>query len=207
MPVVQDHTLLWLTVSAEMWLTTHLPIVCWKVWFNQLDAVFWSDFARISALQWCGYSFSAVSNALLFVGIKEIWCVYCLATSVVFVCPICLIFLSSLPLFLFKIELEEQRRTGRGRAKESKRKRKNHRGGSGDGARERSLDASESKKTCPLSLSRSPHLPTQTSPEVLAFLSVSGNSNMCKWKFLWDKHFNIFFLFDRFCDEVNAGAV
>uniref|UniRef100_A0A671W4Y9 [histone H3]-trimethyl-L-lysine(4) demethylase n=1 Tax=Sparus aurata TaxID=8175 RepID=A0A671W4Y9_SPAAU len=78
------------------------------------------------------------------------------------------------------IQLEEQRRTGRGRAKESKRKRKNHRGGSGDGARERSLDASESKKTCPLSLSRSPHLPTQTSPEVLAFLSVSGNSNMCK---------------------------
>ncbi|XP_030278498.1 lysine-specific demethylase 5C isoform X1 [Sparus aurata] len=68
---------------------------------------------------------------------------------------------------LIQIELEEQRRTGRGRAKESKRKRKNHRGGSGDGARERSLDASESKKTCPLSLSRSPHLPTQTSPEIL----------------------------------------
>uniref|UniRef100_A0A671W6Z0 [histone H3]-trimethyl-L-lysine(4) demethylase n=1 Tax=Sparus aurata TaxID=8175 RepID=A0A671W6Z0_SPAAU len=78
------------------------------------------------------------------------------------------------------IQVSKQRRTGRGRAKESKRKRKNHRGGSGDGARERSLDASESKKTCPLSLSRSPHLPTQTSPEVLAFLSVSGNSNMCK---------------------------
>ncbi|XP_036960215.1 lysine-specific demethylase 5C isoform X3 [Acanthopagrus latus] len=68
---------------------------------------------------------------------------------------------------LIQIELEEQRRTGRGRAKDSKRKRKNHRGGSGEGARERSLDASESKKTCPLSLSRSPHLPAQTSPEIL----------------------------------------
>ncbi|KAM8754570.1 lysine-specific demethylase 5C isoform 2-T2 [Acanthopagrus schlegelii] len=66
---------------------------------------------------------------------------------------------------LIQIELEEQRRTGRGRAKDSKRKRKNHRGGSGEGARERSLDASESKKTCPLS--RSPHLPAQTSPEIL----------------------------------------
>uniref|UniRef100_A0A8C2XAE6 [histone H3]-trimethyl-L-lysine(4) demethylase n=1 Tax=Cyclopterus lumpus TaxID=8103 RepID=A0A8C2XAE6_CYCLU len=58
---------------------------------------------------------------------------------------------------LIQIELEEQRRTSRGRAKDSKRKRKGHRGGIGDGAGERSLDASESKKTCPLS--PSPQLP------------------------------------------------
>uniref|UniRef100_A0A8C2XAS9 [histone H3]-trimethyl-L-lysine(4) demethylase n=1 Tax=Cyclopterus lumpus TaxID=8103 RepID=A0A8C2XAS9_CYCLU len=64
------------------------------------------------------------------------------------------------------IQLEEQRRTSRGRAKDSKRKRKGHRGGIGDGAGERSLDASESKKTCPLS--PSPQLPVQTNPEVTA---------------------------------------
>ncbi|KAM6928895.1 lysine-specific demethylase 5C isoform 1-T1 [Lycodopsis pacificus] len=64
---------------------------------------------------------------------------------------------------LIQIELEEQRRTNRGRAKDSKRKRKGHRGG--DGAGERSLDASESKKTCPLS--PSPRLPVQTNPEIL----------------------------------------
>uniref|UniRef100_A0A3B4VQR3 [histone H3]-trimethyl-L-lysine(4) demethylase n=1 Tax=Seriola dumerili TaxID=41447 RepID=A0A3B4VQR3_SERDU len=69
---------------------------------------------------------------------------------------------------LIQIELEEQRRTSRGRAKDSKRKRKSHRGGSGEGAGERSLDASESKKTCPLSHSPSPHLPVQTHPEVTA---------------------------------------
>ncbi|XP_040008024.1 lysine-specific demethylase 5C isoform X1 [Xiphias gladius] len=68
---------------------------------------------------------------------------------------------------LIQIELEEQRRTSRGRAKDSKRKRKSHRGGSGEGAGERSLDASESKKTCPLSHSPSPHLPAQTHPEIL----------------------------------------
>ncbi|XP_031700179.1 lysine-specific demethylase 5C isoform X2 [Anarrhichthys ocellatus] len=66
---------------------------------------------------------------------------------------------------LIQIELEEQRRTNRGRAKDSKRKRKGHRGGSGDRAGERSLDASESKKTCPLS--PSPRLPVQTNPEIL----------------------------------------
>lgn len=143
-----------------------------------------------------------------FVGIKEIWCFYCLATSVVFVCPTCLIFLSSLPLFLFKIELEEQRRTGRGRAKESKRKRKNHRGGSGDGARERSLDASESKKTCPLSLSRSPHLPAQTSPEVLVcFFQFLETQIFANESFFEINILTFFFLFDRFCDKVNAGAV
>ncbi|XP_019110300.1 lysine-specific demethylase 5C isoform X1 [Larimichthys crocea] len=72
---------------------------------------------------------------------------------------------------LIQIELEEQRRTGRGRAKDSKRKRKSHRGGGsggeGAGAGEGSLDASESKKTCPLSHSPSPYLPVQTNPEVL----------------------------------------
>ncbi|XP_070765768.1 lysine-specific demethylase 5C [Enoplosus armatus] len=68
---------------------------------------------------------------------------------------------------LIQIELEEQRRTSRGRAKDSKRKRKSHRGGSGDGAGERSLDASESKKTCPLSHNPSPHLPVQAHPETL----------------------------------------
>lgn len=68
---------------------------------------------------------------------------------------------------LIQIELEEQRRTSRGRAKDSRRKRKGHRGGSGDGAGERSLDASESKKTCPLSHSPSHHLSVQTHPETL----------------------------------------
>ncbi|KAL7398186.1 hypothetical protein ABVT39_005739 [Epinephelus coioides] len=68
---------------------------------------------------------------------------------------------------LIQIELEEQRRTSRGRAKDSKRKRKSHRGGSGEGARERSLEVSESKKTCPLSHSPSPQLPAQTYPEIL----------------------------------------
>ncbi|XP_053173678.1 lysine-specific demethylase 5C isoform X1 [Scomber japonicus] len=68
---------------------------------------------------------------------------------------------------LIQIELEDQRRTSRGRTKDSKRKRKSHRGGSGDGAGARSLDASESKKTCPPSHSPSPHLPAQIHPEVL----------------------------------------
>ncbi|XP_054464440.1 lysine-specific demethylase 5C isoform X2 [Anoplopoma fimbria] len=68
---------------------------------------------------------------------------------------------------LIQIELEEQRRTSRGRAKDSKRKRKSHRGGTGDGAGERSLDASESKKTCPLSHSPPTQLPVQTNPEIL----------------------------------------
>uniref|UniRef100_A0A3B5B5X9 [histone H3]-trimethyl-L-lysine(4) demethylase n=1 Tax=Stegastes partitus TaxID=144197 RepID=A0A3B5B5X9_9TELE len=69
---------------------------------------------------------------------------------------------------LIQIELDEQRRTSRGRAKDSKRKRKSHRGGSGEGAGERSLDVSESKKTCTLSHSPSPHRPVQTHPEVTA---------------------------------------
>ncbi|KAM3618122.1 uncharacterized protein V6R79_015908 [Siganus canaliculatus] len=68
---------------------------------------------------------------------------------------------------LIQIELEEQRRTGRGRAKDSKRKRKSHRGGSREAAGEMSLDASESKKTCPLSFSTSPHLPAQVHSEIL----------------------------------------
>uniref|UniRef100_UPI0037E9243F lysine-specific demethylase 5C isoform X3 n=1 Tax=Semicossyphus pulcher TaxID=241346 RepID=UPI0037E9243F len=66
---------------------------------------------------------------------------------------------------LIQIELDEQRRTGRGRPKDSKRKRKGHRGGGGEGAGGRSLDASESKKTCPVSRSPFPHLPVQTHPE------------------------------------------
>ncbi|KAM9855877.1 lysine-specific demethylase 5C isoform 2-T2 [Aulostomus maculatus] len=66
---------------------------------------------------------------------------------------------------LIQIELEEQRRTSRGRTKDSKRKRKSHRGG--EGAAASSLDASESKKTCPLSHSPSPHLPVQVHPEIL----------------------------------------
>ncbi|XP_028266177.1 lysine-specific demethylase 5C isoform X2 [Parambassis ranga] len=63
---------------------------------------------------------------------------------------------------LIQIELEEQRQMGRGRAKDTKRKRKGHRGGRGEGTGERSLDASESKKTCP-----SPHPSVQTGPEIL----------------------------------------
>ncbi|CAJ1084669.1 lysine-specific demethylase 5C isoform X3 [Xyrichtys novacula] len=66
---------------------------------------------------------------------------------------------------LIQIELDEQRRTSRGRPKDSKRKRKGHRGGVGEEAGGRSLDASESKKTCPLSRSPFPHLPVQTHPE------------------------------------------
>ncbi|KAM6981511.1 lysine-specific demethylase 5C isoform 1-T1 [Tautogolabrus adspersus] len=66
---------------------------------------------------------------------------------------------------LIQIELEEQRRTGRGRPKDAKRKRKGHRSGVGEGAGGRSLDASESKKACPLSHSPFPHLPVQTHPE------------------------------------------
>ncbi|XP_037629271.1 lysine-specific demethylase 5C isoform X2 [Sebastes umbrosus] len=68
---------------------------------------------------------------------------------------------------LVQIELEEQRRTSRGRTKDSKRKRKSHRGVSGEGAGERSLDASESKKTCPISHGPFPQLPVQTYPQIL----------------------------------------
>lgn len=101
----------------------------------------------------------------------KISCVYCFGTFLVrFVHFSCLLSNISV-LSLSQIELEEQRRTGRGRAKDSKRKRKSHRGGSGEGAGERSLDASESKKTCPLSHSPSPHLPVQTNPEVTTCLS------------------------------------
>ncbi|KAL3974779.1 hypothetical protein ACER0C_023405 [Sarotherodon galilaeus] len=64
---------------------------------------------------------------------------------------------------LIQIELEEQRRAGRGRTKDSKRKRKSNRGGSGDGG-QRSLDASETKKTCPF---RHTSSPVQTHPEIL----------------------------------------
>ncbi|XP_031594762.1 lysine-specific demethylase 5C isoform X2 [Oreochromis aureus] len=64
---------------------------------------------------------------------------------------------------LIQIELEEQRRAGRGRTKDSKRKRKSNRGGSGDGG-QRSLDASETKKTCPF---RHTPSPVQTHPEIL----------------------------------------
>uniref|UniRef100_A0A3Q4GWX5 [histone H3]-trimethyl-L-lysine(4) demethylase n=1 Tax=Neolamprologus brichardi TaxID=32507 RepID=A0A3Q4GWX5_NEOBR len=58
--------------------------------------------------------------------------------------------------------LKNKRRAGRGRTKDSKRKRKSHRGGSGDGG-QRSLDASETKKTCPF---RHTPSPVQTHPEV-----------------------------------------
>ncbi|XP_030588907.1 lysine-specific demethylase 5C isoform X2 [Archocentrus centrarchus] len=68
---------------------------------------------------------------------------------------------------LIQIELEEQRRTSRGRAKESRRKRKSHRGDSGEGTGQRSLDASETKKTCPFRHTSSPHVPVQTHPEIL----------------------------------------
>ncbi|KAM8830696.1 lysine-specific demethylase 5C isoform 1-T1 [Synchiropus picturatus] len=57
---------------------------------------------------------------------------------------------------LIQIELEEQRRNSRSRNKDSKRKRKSHRAGRGDEAGVPSLDASESKKTCPPPLSTSP---------------------------------------------------
>ncbi|XP_074499617.1 lysine-specific demethylase 5C isoform X2 [Sebastes fasciatus] len=68
---------------------------------------------------------------------------------------------------LIQIELEEQRRTSRGRTKDSKRKRKSHRGVTGEGTGERSLDASESKKTCPISHGPFPQLPVQTYPQIL----------------------------------------
>ncbi|XP_063748483.1 lysine-specific demethylase 5C [Eleginops maclovinus] len=68
---------------------------------------------------------------------------------------------------LIQIELIEQRRSSRGRAKDSKRKRKSHRGGSGEGAGGRSLDSSESKKTCTLKHSTPPQLPVHTNPEIL----------------------------------------
>lgn len=87
-----------------------------------------------------------------------------------------------LVLSLCQIELEEQRRTSRGRAKDSRRKRKGHRGGSGDGAGERSLDASESKKTCPLSHSPSHHLSVQTHPEVIC-LAFDLSKFMTWWDF------------------------
>uniref|UniRef100_A0A672JII1 [histone H3]-trimethyl-L-lysine(4) demethylase n=1 Tax=Salarias fasciatus TaxID=181472 RepID=A0A672JII1_SALFA len=54
----------------------------------------------------------------------------------------------------------------RGRAKDSKRKRKSHKGVGGDGAGERSLDGSQSKKSCPVSQSAPPHVPIQIHPEV-----------------------------------------
>uniref|UniRef100_A0A3Q2WLJ0 [histone H3]-trimethyl-L-lysine(4) demethylase n=1 Tax=Haplochromis burtoni TaxID=8153 RepID=A0A3Q2WLJ0_HAPBU len=60
------------------------------------------------------------------------------------------------------LENKVTRRAGRGRTKDSKRKRKSHRGGSGDGG-QRSLDASETKKTCPF---RHTPSPVQTHPEV-----------------------------------------
>ncbi|XP_061909452.1 lysine-specific demethylase 5C isoform X2 [Entelurus aequoreus] len=62
---------------------------------------------------------------------------------------------------LIQIKLEEQRLSSRGRPKDSKRKRKSHRGGSGEENGILSLDASDSKKSCPLTLSPSPHLPVQ----------------------------------------------
>uniref|UniRef100_A0A3Q2ZY42 [histone H3]-trimethyl-L-lysine(4) demethylase n=1 Tax=Kryptolebias marmoratus TaxID=37003 RepID=A0A3Q2ZY42_KRYMA len=65
------------------------------------------------------------------------------------------------------IQLEEQRRTRRVRPKESKRKRKGHRGGSGEEAGEKSHDVLQSKKTCPLKLSPSAHLPVETHTEVI----------------------------------------
>ncbi|XP_046896383.1 lysine-specific demethylase 5C isoform X1 [Hypomesus transpacificus] len=69
---------------------------------------------------------------------------------------------------LIQIELQEQKGAGRGgRAKDSKRKRKSHRGDSGGEGGPRSQDASESKKTRPLSHTPSPHLPVQTPPEIL----------------------------------------
>ncbi|XP_029974439.1 lysine-specific demethylase 5C isoform X1 [Salarias fasciatus] len=68
---------------------------------------------------------------------------------------------------LIQIELEEQRRVSRGRAKDSKRKRKSHKGVGGDGAGERSLDGSQSKKSCPVSQSAPPHVPIQIHPEIL----------------------------------------
>ncbi|XP_037540724.1 lysine-specific demethylase 5C isoform X2 [Nematolebias whitei] len=68
---------------------------------------------------------------------------------------------------LIQIELDEQRRTRRARPKESKRKRKGHRGSSGEGSGEKSLDVSQSKKTCPLTLSPSAPLPVKTHPEML----------------------------------------
>ncbi|XP_061626813.1 lysine-specific demethylase 5C isoform X2 [Phyllopteryx taeniolatus] len=53
---------------------------------------------------------------------------------------------------LIQTDLEEQRRSSRGRTKDSKRKRKSHRGGGGDaeGGGAAPLDASDSKKSCPL---------------------------------------------------------
>uniref|UniRef100_A0A669E0R6 [histone H3]-trimethyl-L-lysine(4) demethylase n=1 Tax=Oreochromis niloticus TaxID=8128 RepID=A0A669E0R6_ORENI len=60
------------------------------------------------------------------------------------------------------LENKVTRRAGRGRTKDSKRKRKSNRGGSGDGG-QRSLDASETKKTCPF---RHTPSPVQTHPEV-----------------------------------------
>nr|XP_057906576.1 lysine-specific demethylase 5C isoform X1 [Doryrhamphus excisus] len=68
---------------------------------------------------------------------------------------------------LIQIELEEQRRSSRGRAKDSKRKRKSHRGGSGEGTGVGPLDESDPKKSCPLSLGPSPHLPAQVHTESL----------------------------------------
>ncbi|XP_029012780.1 lysine-specific demethylase 5C isoform X2 [Betta splendens] len=68
---------------------------------------------------------------------------------------------------LIQIALEEQRRTSRGRAKDSKRKRKGHRGENVEVAGEQSSSASESKKTCPLKHSPSPHLALQIHPEIL----------------------------------------
>ncbi|KAM4610231.1 lysine-specific demethylase 5C isoform 2-T2 [Polymixia lowei] len=68
---------------------------------------------------------------------------------------------------LIQIELQEQKGAGRGRAKDSKRKRKSHRSGPGAEGGPRSLDASESKKTRPLSHSPTPHLPIQAHPEIL----------------------------------------
>lgn len=69
---------------------------------------------------------------------------------------------------LIQIELEEQKgaKMSRGRPKE-KRKRKGHRGSSADGPGEHPPDASQSKKTCPLKNSPTPHKNIEIHPEIL----------------------------------------
>uniref|UniRef100_A0A1A8M6V7 [histone H3]-trimethyl-L-lysine(4) demethylase n=1 Tax=Nothobranchius pienaari TaxID=704102 RepID=A0A1A8M6V7_9TELE len=67
---------------------------------------------------------------------------------------------------LIQIDLDEQRRVRRGRPKESKRKRKGHRGVSVEGE-ERSLDVSQSKKSCPFKNLPSAPPSVHIKPEVL----------------------------------------